>query len=135
MTLHFELVSPEKLLLSQDVEMAILSGIEGDMGILQDHTPLISILRPGVVTLMNNGKAQERIFVQGGFVEVTPQSCIVLAEHASKLSEIDLMEAERELADCKADFTDAKNEIEREKIGRKVAIAEAKIEALQKSVY
>lgn len=135
MALHFELVSPEKLVLSQDVEMAVLPGLEGDMGILQDHMPLISVLRPGIVTLMNGGRTEERLFVEGGFVEVTRDSCIVLAEHATKIAELDETLASRQLADARADQMDAKSEAEREKAERQVQIAEARMAAFDKPAY
>lgn len=135
MALHFELVSPEKLLMSQEVEMAIIPGVEGDMGVLQEHMPVISILRPGVVTLMKGGKVEERLFVEGGFVEITQDSCIVLAEHASPLSEINQNDVTRLLSEVQADYADAKSDQERAKIRQQIAIAEAKLEALAKSAY
>ena len=135
MALHFELVSPEKLLMSQDVEMAIIPGVEGDMGVLQEHMPVISILRPGVVTLMKDGKVEERLFVEGGFVEITQDSCIVLAEHASQVSEINHGDVTRILSEILANYADAKSDQERARIERQIAIAEAKIEALAKSAY
>mgnify|MGYP003700703339 CR=1 FL=1 len=78
----FELVSPERLLLSEEVDMVEVPGEEGDFGVLVRHAPLISTLRPGVIKVHDGGSVTQRIFVAGGFAEVTPQRCTVLAEEA-----------------------------------------------------
>ena len=78
----FELVSPEKLLLAEEVDMVVVPGAEGDFGVLVGHAPLISSLRPGVIDTYNGGKVANRIFVAGGFAEVTGERCTVLAEEA-----------------------------------------------------
>ena len=67
----FELVSPEKLLFSEDVEMVVVPGAEGDFGVLVGHAPLISALRPGVIGTYTGSTVDKRIFVAGGFAEVT----------------------------------------------------------------
>jgi F-type H+-transporting ATPase subunit epsilon len=82
MALHFELVSPAKLLFSGDVTSVTLPGSEGEMGIFAGHSPMLSTLRPGFVTVAKEGGAQEKIFVRGGFAEVNPQGLTVLAETA-----------------------------------------------------
>jgi F-type H+-transporting ATPase subunit epsilon len=82
MALHFELVSPAKLLFSGDVVSVTLPGSEGEMGIFAGHSPMLSTLRPGYVTVAKEGGAVERIFVRGGFAEVNPQGLTVLAETA-----------------------------------------------------
>jgi F-type H+-transporting ATPase subunit epsilon len=82
MALHFELVSPAKLLFSGDVTSVTLPGSEGEMGIFAGHSPMLSTLRPGFVTVAKEGGAVERIFVRGGFAEVNPQGLTVLAETA-----------------------------------------------------
>jgi F-type H+-transporting ATPase subunit epsilon len=81
MALHFELVSPSKLLFSGDVESVVLPGTEGEMTILPEHAPLLTSLRPGMVTITASGTAN-KIFVRGGFAEVNPQGLTVLAETA-----------------------------------------------------
>jgi F-type H+-transporting ATPase subunit epsilon len=82
MALHFELVSPAKLLFSGDVTSVTLPGSEGEMGIFAGHSPMLSTLRPGFVTVAKEGGAVEKIFVRGGFAEVNPQGLTVLAETA-----------------------------------------------------
>jgi ATP synthase, F1 epsilon subunit (delta in mitochondria) len=79
---QFELVSPERLLVSRPVEMVVVPGVEGDFGVLPGHAPLISEVRPGVIAVFEGGKVEERIFVAGGFAEVTAERCTVLAEQA-----------------------------------------------------
>ena len=71
----FELVSPEKLLVSQPVEMVVVPGEEGDFGVLPRHAPMISKVRPGLIQIYQGGQVQESIFVAGGFAEVTPARC------------------------------------------------------------
>ena len=79
--LHFEFVSPERVLFSGDVDQVDLPGAEGDMGILAGHAPLVTTLRPGIVTVFRGG-AREAIVVTGGFAEVGPSGLTVLADRA-----------------------------------------------------
>jgi F-type H+-transporting ATPase subunit epsilon len=85
----FELVSPERLLLSQQVDMVVVPGSEGLFAVLIGHTPLISTLKPGVIEVYDGGGIVERIFVAWGFAEATPTGCTVLAETALKVAEIE----------------------------------------------
>lgn len=87
-TLDFSLVSPARELFSGPVEQVDLPGTEGDLGILPDHAPLMATIRTGVMTVTAEG-TQTRYFVQGGFADVTPDGLTVLAERASRLSEVD----------------------------------------------
>ncbi len=86
--LHFELVSPARLLFSGDVDSVIIPGTEGEMTILAGHAPLLSTLKPGVITVNKSGGTSERIFVKGGMVEVNPQGLTVLAEVAIPMAEL-----------------------------------------------
>ncbi len=98
--LHFELVSPEKLLRSGDVYMVVVPGTEGDFGVLPGHAPLVSTIRPGAIqvfpTSMND--LPERIFIDGGFAEVGPNGLTILAESATPVGEIDVEATARALA-------------------------------------
>ena len=87
--IQFEVVSPERLLLSQAVEMVVLPGAEGDFGALPEHAPTVAALRPGVISVFENNQVIERIFVAGGFAEATPSGCTVLAETALRVAEIE----------------------------------------------
>src|SRR5882672_9506578 len=80
--IHFDLVSPERLLLSEDVDMVTLPGAEGYFGVLAGHAPVLSALRAGVIEVKREGASDLRLFVRGGFAEVDPNKVIVLAEEA-----------------------------------------------------
>src|SRR5215813_11278725 len=107
-TLQFDLVSPERLLLSEQVEQVIVPGAEGDFGALPEHSNLISLVRPGVLYVYKGGQQTNRIFIGGGFAEVTATSCTVLAEQATPVGDIDRSAAERAVADAREDVDDAK---------------------------
>ena len=126
---EFELVSPEKLVFSKGVEMVVVPGTEGDFGVLPRHSPLISSIRPGVIRVYEQGQVSESIFVAGGFAEVTPARCTVLAEEAMPLEEVDRPSAEQELKDLRDDLLDATSDEQKAAISRKIAVAEAKIQA------
>jgi F-type H+-transporting ATPase subunit epsilon len=85
---HFDLVSPEKLLFSGEVEQVDVPGSEGDFGVLAGHAPLVSIIRPGILTVYVNGNAQ-KIVVLGGFAEVSAKGLTVLADIATAIEDID----------------------------------------------
>ena len=87
--LTFELVSPERLLFSTDVEMVVVPGDEGDFGVLAGHAPLVSTVRSGVIDVYESDSISERIFVAGGFAEVIAGRCTVLAEEAVNLKEVE----------------------------------------------
>ena len=87
--LTFELVSPERLLLSTDVEMVVVPGDEGDFGVLAGHAPLVSTVRSGVIDVYESESISDRIFVAGGFAEVLAGRCTVLAEEAINLKEVE----------------------------------------------
>ncbi len=86
---QFELVSPEKLLLSEAVDMVVVPGSEGNFGVLAGHSLLISTVRPGVIDVYEGSEISERIFVSGGFAEVTAERCTVLADEAVPLASLD----------------------------------------------
>ena len=95
---EFELVSPARLLISEPVEMVVVPGAEGDIGVLPNHSPLICTVRPGVIKMFEGGKVSEQIFVAGGFCEVSPERCTVLSEEAVMVGDIDAAEARERLA-------------------------------------
>jgi len=129
---EFELVSPEKLLLSQPVDMVVVPGGDGDFGVLPRHAPMISTVRPGVISVYETRQAvSQRLFVAGGFAEVTPERCTVLAVEAEPLEEIDRSATEQELRDAREDVADAKDEHEKAAAIKRVTVLEAKLEALR----
>tara|TARA_Y100000588_G_scaffold184184_1_gene198013 strand:- start:322 stop:735 length:414 start_codon:yes stop_codon:yes gene_type:complete len=88
-TVEFEMVIPENLLFSEKVELVVVPGEEGDFGVLPGHSPFISTLRTGVVSIYKNNLVNQRIFVTGGFSEVTPGRCTVLADEAIDLNSVE----------------------------------------------
>lgn len=127
---EFELVSPEKLLASQPVDMVVVPGTEGDFGVLAGHAPLISTVRPGVIDVYEGDRVVDRVFVAGGFAEVTETRCTVLAEQAVPVAEIDRAKAEQELKDLSEDLDDAKTDAEKAEVEAKLAVARAKLDAI-----
>jgi F-type H+-transporting ATPase subunit epsilon len=113
--LHFELVSPARLLYSGDVQSVTLPGTEGDMGIFAGHAPVLSTLRPGVVTITKDGGATDRIFVRGGFAEVNPQGLTLLAETAIPMADLDAGAIAQQVKDAEEDVADAKDDETRRK--------------------
>ncbi|MSO77192.1 MAG: F0F1 ATP synthase subunit epsilon [Alphaproteobacteria bacterium] len=129
----FELVSPERLLVSEAVDMVVVPGTDGDFGVLPGHSPLLSTVRPGVIDVYQGREVRQRIFVAGGFAEVTPGRCTVLAEEAMPLSEIDRGAVETSLRDAQSDFQDAKSDGERAHAERRAGLAQAKLDALKRN--
>jgi F-type H+-transporting ATPase subunit epsilon len=133
--IQFELVSPERLLLSQAVEMVVLPGTEGDFGALPEHAPTVAALRPGVISVFENGQVIERVFVAGGFAEVTPERCTVLAERALRVAELERAGAERAIANGRDDLAEAKTDAARAAAEHEIAVGEAAIAAMETNVY
>ena len=88
-TFHFNLVAPDKLLFSGEVDQVDVPGMDGDFGVLAEHAPLVALLRPGVLTV-KVGTDSQRIVIFGGFAEVSPQGLTVLADYATSLEDLDL---------------------------------------------
>jgi F-type H+-transporting ATPase subunit epsilon len=125
----FQLVAPERLLASAEVDMVVAPGAEGDFGVLPQHSLFMSVLRPGVIETYEGGEVSARIFVAGGFAEVNQRGCTVLAEEAVPVAEIDLERARRRLAAAQDDLREAKDDAARARLEREIAIAEAQIQA------
>jgi F-type H+-transporting ATPase subunit epsilon len=104
MAVSLEIVSPEKLLLSRPVDMVVIPGSEGDIGVLEGHSPLIVTLRGGTIDLYEGDKIVDQLFVHGGFAEVTPERCTVLANKAVPLNEVKKAEGEKLLAEAEAGY-------------------------------
>lgn len=126
---EFELVSPEKLLTSQPVDMVVVPGSEGDFGVLAGHSPMISTVRPGVIDVYEADRVVDRVFVAGGFAEVTETRCTVLAEEAIAVAEIDRGKVEQQIRDLGEDLEDAKTDDEKARVEAKIAVARAKLDA------
>lgn len=94
--LQFDLVTPERLLFSASAEMVVIPGAEGDFGVLSGHAPLVSLIRPGAITVFENDQVVDRFFIAGGFAEVGGERCTVLAEEALRISEANVEEVQKE---------------------------------------
>lgn len=129
-SLTFELVAPERLLVSRTVGMVTVPGSEGDFGVLAGHSPLVSTLRTGVIEIQDEGTVTERIFVAGGFAEVSAERCTVLAEDAVPLGEIDRSKLDADIKAAREELLVVEGEAERERINKRIALAEAKLAAV-----
>jgi F-type H+-transporting ATPase subunit epsilon len=102
MPVALEIVSPEKLLLSRPVDMVVIPASEGDIGVLPGHAPMIVMLRGGTIALYEGDTITDRLFVGGGFAEITPERCTVLASEVAPVAELNRTEAEQRLAEADA---------------------------------
>jgi F-type H+-transporting ATPase subunit epsilon len=140
---NFELVTPEHMVLSEPVDMVVVPGAEGDFGVLPGHSLLISTIRPGTIAVYQGQSVVRRIFVVGGFAEVTPERCTVLADQALPAEALDrgAIEAELQIVQgnlpslrervARASGTDREQlTIELAGLERDQAIAQAKLQAL-----
>ena len=119
----FRLVMPERELLATEADMVVVPGSEGDFGVLHGHAPLISTVRPGVLEVIQGNKVDQRFIVVGGFAEVTPERCTVLANEAMPFEQVTANQlAERELT-AERDLTDAATDAERAAAQRDLAVA------------
>ncbi|MDB5315722.1 MAG: synthase subunit epsilon [Rhodospirillales bacterium] len=108
-TFQLELVSPARLLLSRAVEMAVIPAAEGEMGVLPGHAPMIVALRGGVISVTEGGQVTERLFVGGGFAEITPDRVTVLADDATPVASLSKALAATTLAAAEAAMADAQS--------------------------
>ena len=120
----FELVSPERLVFTGEVESVVVPGTEGEFTVLKDHAPLMSTLKPGVLTVIDAAAKQSRLFVRGGFADVNPAGLTILAEVAVPLAEFDAAAVEAEIAAAGLDVTDARGDEARR-------VAQDKVEQLR----
>ena len=126
--ISFDLVSPEKLIFNDKVEMIIVPGKDGDIGVLPGHSKLLSSLRPGRILVYGEGKnLLKSYFVSAGFVEINPEKCIVLAEAVQEMSNLDKSAIEQEIRDLE--------NLDNNESKQKYLIAKSKIESLNSSHY
>jgi len=143
MPVQFELVTPEELLVSQEVEMVVIPGGEGNFGVLPGHAPFISTIRPGTIDIYEGREIAERIFVVGGIAEVTPQRCTVLADEAMPPDSLDRAALDAELTEIEGNLPSLREQVartqgtERERLAAELAslerqqsVARAKLQVL-----
>jgi F-type H+-transporting ATPase subunit epsilon len=117
-TFHFDLVSPEQLVFSGEVEHVVVPGTEGEFGVLAGHAPLVAMLRPGILRIL--GPNEQRILVVGGFAEVGPQSLTVLADRAMPADDVDPTVIADEIQDTEEDIADTTDDARRDKLRTKL---------------
>jgi len=112
---HFELVSPEKLLFSGEVEAVVVPGADGQFTVMKDHAPVMTTMRPGVVDVNESASKTMRLFVRGGFADVSTKGLTILAEQAVPLEQLNAEDIAKEIANAEEDLADASNEDARNK--------------------
>ncbi len=117
-TFHFDLVSPENLVFSGEVEHVVVPGTEGEFGVLANHAPLIAMLKPGILRIL--GANEQRIMVVGGFAEVNPDGLTVLADRAVPVDELDPAVLAGEIKDAEEDAADAPSDAARDRLQLKL---------------
>jgi F-type H+-transporting ATPase subunit epsilon len=115
MPLKFDLVAPERLLFSGDVQQVVAPGTDGEFTVLADHAPLVSTMKPGVVTVTGTDGRMERIFVRGGFAEVNARGLTILAEEALPVAELSADKLARDIRDAEEDLADARDDAHRQR--------------------
>ena len=133
--IEFELVAPERLLISGQFDMIVVPGEDGDFGVLPLHAPVISILRPGTIVMFEDGQVTNRVFVAAGFAEVKPERLTVMAEQAAPIEEIDRAEVEQMISDLRDEIGIARDASERATSESRLVIAEAKLQAIDQPAY
>lgn len=117
----FDIVSPERLLLSDEADMVTVPGSEGDFGVLAGHMPLISTLRPGVIDIRGGSESGDlQFFVLGGFAEANPRKLTVLAEEAVPMTSVDAVTLEQRIKNTEEDLVLAKNESDRARVAEQL---------------
>jgi F-type H+-transporting ATPase subunit epsilon len=128
---EFELVAPEALVFSVAADMVVVPGTEGDFGVLAGHAPLISLVRPGVIDVHDEGGVKERIFVAGGFAEVTQARLTVLAEEAAPVDALDRGAIEARLERAEQEAVAAETEEEKAAAEKEIGLAQAMLGAIE----
>ena len=127
-TISFDLVSPEQLLFNDEAGMIIVPGKDGDIGVLPGHSKVLSSLRSGRVMVYGESKnLLKSFFVAGGFVEINPEKCIVLAEGVNEMSDLDKNSIQQQIQELESSASDSAKE--------ELAIAQSKIAALDSTYY
>ena len=130
--LHFKIVSPERLLFADDIDMVTIPGSQGDFGVLPSHAPVVSTLRPGLVTIYGEGDIKERIYVADGFAHITEESCTILAEESIFLAEMDANMIEETIKQAKKELENARTEEEKDALKRDLDYIHSKLELLRR---
>lgn len=126
--LHINLVTPEKLYLSEDAEIVVAPGMLGDFGALSGHAPFVSLLRPGLIDITLANGEKNKLFVASGFVEVNDATCTILAEEVFALTDLNSDAIQKEIEQIQFDIDHANSDRERDKLQAKREITEIKLQ-------
>jgi F-type H+-transporting ATPase subunit epsilon len=131
-TFSFELVSPERKLISEPAAMVVVPGTEGDFGVLPNHSALVSSIRPGVLSVFRGSRNDEpvRIFVAGGFADVSATNLTVLAEEAVNVNDLNAADLEQTIRNLTEDLGMAASDVEKARINHRLFLTRAKLEAV-----
>lgn len=126
-----ELVSPERVLSSEDVSFVVLPASEGGIGVLPGHAPLLTSMKPGVIEIHPvNDNAPKKVFVSGGFIDVNQTICTVLALDAQPLEELNQTEIEKQIEELNNSVFSAQDDIEKNRLETLLTIEKAKLQSL-----
>lgn len=117
----FELVSPERLLVSEDVTEVVVPGTEGEMTVMASHAPVMTNVKPGVVSVKTAAGSEERYVVFGGFADILPETLTLLAESAVSVADIDREDLAQRIKDAREDVSDAKDDATRAQANEQLA--------------
>ena len=106
----FELVSPEKIVFSGEVEAVVIPGVEGEFTVLKDHAPTLALIKPGVLEYDLSETQKTRLFVRGGFAQIAPEGLTILAEQTIALEDLDAARLDADLKDAEDEIADAKSD-------------------------
>ena len=117
----FELVSPERQLVSGDATSVVVPGAEGQFTVLANHAPFLSTLKPGILEVTMADGSSDRIFVRGGFADANPEGLTLLAEEAQRVADLDKSALDQAIQDAKEDVADAKDDAKRTEASTRLA--------------
>ncbi len=130
-TFSFKLVSPEKILMDEPAMQVVVPGEEGDLGVLKGHSPFVVTVRPGVVSITKEqGSEEQKIFVAGGFADISAENCTILAEEAIAVADLNQEELEKKLTDLKEDLGMVSGEHDKKRVENALKIVKAKLSAV-----
>ncbi len=130
--LQFQLVSPEAVLFSGEASMVVIPATTGELGVLFNHAPTVLTLTKGIVDIYHDGEKKKRLFVGGGFANVTEKGCVVMADDAISVEDIHASQLEQRIKDIEADIEKAEEEEERLALHRDLSITRAKIDIIKR---
>ena len=126
----FELVSPEALVLSGEASQVVVPGTDGYFTVLAEHAPVMSTVKPGVLDVTMSDGSSHKVFVRGGFADVSPAGLTLLAEHAVSLEDLDMDELDAQIQNAREDISDADTDDKKAKAEARLAQLEESREAV-----